>query len=263
MKRFIFSLAALMCAMVSFGQITFKDLSPDVVVTTQDEMGYPLNILEGIATTSDAPFYIQNYWFEDYAATSYIAVFGDGAAVVILPSQVFSAGLVEKLNQGATIGASSNWSSEMFPVLHDEAEYFAWQGQISYAGLKVRHAGNTYYAWVKLGINANHTFTVYEYAIETTPGKAIAAGDKGSVSIRSVEFDNLEAYPNPANDVLTVVNSEKAESISITDMMGREVLKVNATMGEQQVDLSSLESGNYLLTIKTDKGLKVKKIVLR
>ena len=263
MKRFIFSLAALMCAMVSFGQITFKDLSPDVVVTTQDEMGYPLNILEGIATTSDAPFYIQNYWFEDYAATSYIAVFGDGAAVVILPSQVFSAGLVEKLNAGAVIGASSNWSSEMFPALHDETEYIAWQGQTGYAGLKVSHAGNTYYAWVKLGINPDHTFTIYEYAIETTAGKAIAAGDKGSVSIRSVEFDNLEAYPNPTDGRLTIVNTEAAESISIVDMMGREVMRLNPIMGEQNVNISSLESGNYLLTIKTDKGLKVKKIVLR
>ena len=262
MKRFMISLAALLCASISFGQITFTDVNPDVVVTTQDEMGYPLNVLESLGSTTEAPFYVQNYWFEDYPATSYIAVFGDGAGVVILPSQEFSAGLVEKLNQGAAIGASSNWSTEMFPALHDEI-YTAWQGQIGYAGLKVKHAGNTYYAWVKLGINANHTFTVYEYAIETTPGKAIAAGDKGNVSIRSVEFDNLEAYPNPTDGRLTIVNTEAAESISIVDMMGREVMRLNPVMGEQNVNISSLESGNYLLTIKTDKGLKVKKIVLR
>lgn len=263
MRRVFLILGVLLCTNLLMGQVVYRDIEPNAVVITQDEMGYPLNILESINTSTEPQFYVQNYWFEDSPAASYFAVFGDGAGVVVEPSSVFSAGLVKVLSAGTTIGSNSSWSVEMFPVLHDSELFTDWVGTIGYVGVKAKAGNNTYYGWVKLQIETNKTFVIYEYAIETTPGKAIVAGDKGNVSIRSVEFDNLEAYPNPTDGRLTIVNTEAAESISIVDMMGREVMRLNPIMGEQNVNISSLESGNYLLTIKTDKGLKVKKIVLR
>lgn len=183
MKRFIISLTALLCANLAIGQVQYTDINPDATVTTEDEMGYPLTIAVGNQNPGEAQFYVQNYWYPDYPASSYLAVFGEGAGVVVSPSAEFSAGLVQPLAEGTQIGASSSWSNDMFPVLHDGDLHTAWVGQTKYAGLKVKFGANTYYAWVKLSVNANQTFTVYEYAVETNPTLLLQQATRWAVQV--------------------------------------------------------------------------------
>ena len=264
MKRFIISLTALLCANLAIGQVQYTDINPDATVTTEDEMGYPLTIAVGNQNPGEAQFYVQNYWYADYPASSYLAVFGEGAGVVVSPSAEFSAGLVQPLAEGTQIGASSSWSNDMFPVLHDGDLHTAWVGQTKYAGLKVKFGANTYYAWVKLSVNANQTFTVYEYAVETSPNTPIAAGDKvGSASIVSVVAADWNVYPNPANTSLTIQAPEGAERVSMFDMSGREVVRLESVSPVQTIDISSLTSGSYIMAITTPEGVSVKKVVVQ
>lgn len=263
MRRVFLTLAVLLCTNLVMGQIVYRDIEPNAVVTTQDEMGYPLNILESINTSTEPQFYVQNYWFENSPAASYFAVFGDGAGVVVEPSSVFSAGMVKVLSAGTTIGSNSSWSVEMFPVLHESELFTDWVGTIGYVGVKAKAGNNTYYGWVKLQIETNKTFVIYEYAIETTPGKAIVAGDKGNVGIEDVKVNELNVYPNPTNGILTIDNQVDADIISIFDMMGREVMVLNPTEGTQTIDVSELESGNYILSLRSEEGMIVKKIIVR
>lgn len=263
MRRVFLTLAVLLCTNLVMGQIVYRDIEPNAVVTTQDEMGYPLNILESINTSTEPQFYVQNYWFENSPAASYFAVFGDGAGVVVEPSSVFSAGMVKVLSAGTTIGSNSSWSVEMFPVLHESELFTDWVGTIGYVGVKAKAGNNTYYGWVKLQIETNKTFVIYEYAIETTPGKAIVAGDKGNVGIENVKVNELNVYPNPTNGILTIDNQVDADRISIFDMMGREVMVLNPTEGTQTIDVSELESGNYILSLRSEEGTIVKKIIVR
>lgn len=263
MKKVFAILAVLLCTNLLKGQIVYIDINPDAVVTTQDEMGYPLNILESMNTQTEPQFYVQNYWFDDFPASSYFAVFGDGAGLVVEPNSVFSAGLVKNLSAGTMIGGNSSWSTEMFPVLHDGELYTDWVGTTGYVGVKAKLGNDTYYGWVKLSIQPNKTFVVYEYAIETTPGKAIAAGDKGNVGIGSVAMNDLNVYPNPTNGILTIDNQVNADRISIFDMMGREVMVLNPSEGSQTIDVSGLESGNYILSFRSEQGTFAKRIIVR
>ena len=58
----------------------------------------------------------------------------------------------------------------------------------------------------------------------------------------------LRIYPNPANDVL-VVECEGATCIAVYDVIGQCVLEMSATNASTRLDVSSLESGVYLLSV--------------
>lgn len=261
MRRFIITLAACLSAGVMFGQVQFTDINPDAVVTGEAEMGYPISVSVGNQSPSEAQFYVQNYW--EYGS-SYLAIFGTGASIVVTNSNTFGAGLVSLLSAGTQIGSNSNWSSEMFPVLHDPTEYTTWVGQTGYAGFKVQFGSNVYYGWIKLSANTDKTFTVYEYAVETTAGRSIAAGDKvGNSSIVSVKTNNLTFYPNPASNRLTIELPEGAEQMTICDIAGKEVISFKAESGMQTLDVSSLTAGTYFLKVQTEEGISTKKIIIR
>lgn len=70
--------------------------------------------------------------------------------------------------------------------------------------------------------------------------------------------------PNPANDFITVSNSENiiVNRISITDLNGR-VVKQNSyeNVSNIQVNVSDLSSGVYMMNITSDKGSVTKKII--
>ncbi len=70
--------------------------------------------------------------------------------------------------------------------------------------------------------------------------------------------------PNPANDFITVTNSDNilVSGISITDLNGRVVKQNNYTnVSDIQVNVSDLASGMYMMNISSDKGYVTKKIV--
>lgn len=75
---------------------------------------------------------------------------------------------------------------------------------------------------------------------------------------------NFSVSPNPANDFITVSNSENifVNAISITDLNGR-VVKQNSfsNLSNVQVNVSDLSSGVYMLNITSDKGSLTKKII--
>jgi len=73
----------------------------------------------------------------------------------------------------------------------------------------------------------------------------------------------FSVYPNPANDFVTISNDSSAviSSVEITDLNGRLVSNNELNATEGQISLADLASGVYILTITTDQGKTVKKIV--
>ncbi len=71
-------------------------------------------------------------------------------------------------------------------------------------------------------------------------------------SISELEYlTGPSVYPNPAFNTLSIEldNSEVPVSLKITDLMGKEVLRMNYSSTDGQIDVSKLEEGLYLLTI--------------
>ncbi len=70
---------------------------------------------------------------------------------------------------------------------------------------------------------------------------------------------NLTIYPNPVRDVLKIQTNHTIETIEIFNMNGQLIMSDKRT--STQLYLESLDSGIYLLRIKTDAGFATKKIV--
>ncbi|MBW7912418.1 MAG: serine hydrolase [Taibaiella sp.] len=85
-------------------------------------------------------------------------------------------------------------------------------------------------------------------------GGCIAALHKVTIQYTDVaDFENsktqLAVYPNPSRDMLKVgVANNSAEQLTIYDMAGRMVLNTVLQNGENQVSITGIGSGTYILT---------------
>ena len=72
---------------------------------------------------------------------------------------------------------------------------------------------------------------------------------------------NLSIYPNPTQGNLLINTFEKIISISVCNIVGKEVIS-NAKFNNYQLDLNQLSNGIYLIRISTENGKITKKIIL-
>ena len=85
----------------------------------------------------------------------------------------------------------------------------------------------------------------------------------GEVSVREAEQsasvgENIILYPNPTGDHFSVQSDAAVKALTLYDLSGRQLLqKENA----DALDISSLPQGIYLVRIRTEKGVCVKKLV--
>lgn len=74
--------------------------------------------------------------------------------------------------------------------------------------------------------------------------------------------DQLNLFPNPTNDGSFQIDFDGViESIEIVDMLGREI-QSEIDVNTNTVFTASLENGNYLVRITTDKGIAVRELVV-
>jgi hypothetical protein len=74
-----------------------------------------------------------------------------------------------------------------------------------------------------------------------------------SLSVNSNEM-NMEVYPNPVEDFLTIDGFEKNDSKMICNLMGKVLLISN----ENTIDVQELEKGSYILVIGDRKKIFIK-----
>ncbi|MGD0711003.1 MAG: T9SS type A sorting domain-containing protein, partial [Bacteroidales bacterium] len=79
-------------------------------------------------------------------------------------------------------------------------------------------------------------------------------------------FDNnccFEIYPNPANDNITIENSSlsKNQIISVYDIQGNLLIQQPVLLTKITIDVSVFAEGIYVVKVKTEKGVAVKKFV--
>ena len=125
------------------------------------------------------------------------------------------------------------------------------------------------------GKPANGTWTIL--------GRDNWSGDTGTIDSWSVEvcsqtltplsaesfgLENFSIYPNPNNGNFTVnftSQSSNAIDIMVHDIRGREVYMKsfnNSSLFNQTIQLSNVETGIYLVTVKDGERKEVKKIII-
>ncbi|PZX92625.1 T9SS C-terminal target domain-containing protein [Flavobacterium aquariorum] len=78
-----------------------------------------------------------------------------------------------------------------------------------------------------------------------------------SLGTQDFEFSNyFKVYPNPASEVLNILETKEIEvqSIAVYDILGQLVIALPNIKDSSKIDVSNLRTGNYFLKIKSDKG---------
>ena len=75
----------------------------------------------------------------------------------------------------------------------------------------------------------------------------------GTAGINEVNGFSVVTYPNPVENTLNVSAGDVVDSVTIFDLTGREVLRATPNAAAFSLDLSNLNKGLYLVTVKAGK----------
>ncbi len=78
-----------------------------------------------------------------------------------------------------------------------------------------------------------------------------------SVSNINVDIEDLVIYPNPTTDVFQIKNDANISTVSIYNIVGRQISTVNHSQGMFH-DVSNLRAGMYLVRLENQNGEVVK-----
>ena len=85
-----------------------------------------------------------------------------------------------------------------------------------------------------------------------------------NVCLYDVNVDKYSnVYPNPAKDIVTIQSSFKIREIEIHNALGQVVLRKEGSQNIETLDVSILESGVYVVRIKTQRGFANKKLIIK
>ena len=68
-------------------------------------------------------------------------------------------------------------------------------------------------------------------------------------------------YPNPVQDLLNITGEQQILSVSISNLLGQQVLELSPDSRQVEIDMSSLSTGVYLAKVRTAKGESIVKVV--
>jgi M6 family metalloprotease-like protein len=119
---------------------------------------------------------------------------------------------------------------------------------------------------VSIRFNPSSVGTVEELlTLKSTEAYAeIKLTGKALLGINDNAIENTIAiFPNPTTGKFTIESGElRIENIEVFDTFGRKVFEQKAESKKQnEIDISNLSSGIYIITIHTDKGMVNKKVV--
>lgn len=81
-----------------------------------------------------------------------------------------------------------------------------------------------------------------------------------SLSLTDVEY-KLDYFPNPVKDLLNLNSNDKINKIMVQNLMGQKVLEVTPDSSSYSLDMSSMKSGLYFITMQIRDVHKTLKIV--
>lgn len=106
--------------------------------------------------------------------------------------------------------------------------------------------GSTYYA-----VNVSGSCSSVPFGVTTT------------VTLGIGSFDDLKFhyFPNPTSSILTLSYSKTISNLSVTNLLGQNVMNKKTNSTEVQIDLSSLTNATYFIKVTTEDHEKTIKII--
>ena len=106
----------------------------------------------------------------------------------------------------------------------------------------------------------NATLNGYRSSLKNTTVSMNCDGSVGT-GLNNYQLENIDIYPNPTLGKLNIASADKINTLSITNIIGKEILFVK-DFSVKTINLSSYKNGVYFINISTDKGTHIEKIIL-
>ena len=116
---------------------------------------------------------------------------------------------------------------------------------------------------------SNNFFTTFGEDVE---GELYVAGQSSgtifkiidsSLGLSSADNAKFAIYPNPAKEEVYIPITQSDSSISIYDIGGKLLLQQEGIEGANRVDTSKLQTGIYMVEVKSDTAIKKQKLIIR
>lgn len=116
---------------------------------------------------------------------------------------------------------------------------------------------NTYYGWVRIEQNANDEIIYKDYAYNSTPGESILAGQKSisSVSIKEESKKQLNVFPNPFQESITIENSIEYNTYKLVNILGQTIQE--GKVEQSSFNFTNINEGVYSLLLMDINGKTV------
>lgn len=150
--------------------------------------------------------------------------------------------------------ADQTGSSASTPLFKTPIEYKIRFSDLSDTIVRVFHGNLTENYSIYLTKNVS--------AIEVDPNNWLL-NQEGSIIVGTIESElnaNYFCYPNPVMDILNI-RTETVQEFTLSDISGKVVMKIQTSTGQNNIDVSGLNSGLYWLRNNTDGRSTSKKIV--
>ncbi|HLA55026.1 MAG TPA: choice-of-anchor J domain-containing protein [Flavobacterium sp.] len=82
-----------------------------------------------------------------------------------------------------------------------------------------------------------------------------------SLSTGNFNLNKLTYYPNPVTNFLNLSNDKDITDVTVTNMLGQQVMAKSINATNTQLDLSGLSQGTYMVRVNTTDATKVVKVV--
>ena len=138
-------------------------------------------------------------------------------------------------------------------------DYFAQYGEATYEDL-----GGTIGDCVEGELMKVYTFAYNGNNELGTVNLVELVMGEGVVGLNDV-MTSVEAnlYPNPANNFINVSSLSIIDRVQITNVLGQVVMTKEIGANGANINIESLEAGNYFVTIYTNQGVATKKLLVK
>jgi Secretion system C-terminal sorting domain len=143
-----------------------------------------------------------------------------------------------------------------------------WVGQTDkYLALKLIVGTNTYYGWARLDLLAtSSSFTIKDYAYESTPNTCIQSGQTRLGIIENTTNNIFSIFPNPfiSSTTIKTIGNLKNATLTVYNAYGQTVKQINNISGHTiPLYRGNLSSGLYFIRlIEEDKIIAVEKLII-
>lgn len=162
------------------------------------------------------------------------------------------------------------WSNGALMRSMDKGSSFFFQESLEPEGFTNTSAGEMVFPSDSVGyvISYNPSPGIGYKILKTTNSGGITSNYIGNIievtaSIDETEHFELEVYPNPVSNNLSIRSTEIINEIILYDNAGREIERRVPNQLETEIHFSELIDGSYVLIVRTNKGNATRKIVKR